>query len=328
MSEKDFGEPMPVSGGGIAPSGAEPRDIPLLQFIQKLTGPVLTHLPAPLLKLVLRGMRQERPPKAIGARVEATQSSHDGVSVTWLAHHDHPAGVVVYLPGGLYVAGPVAPQWKWLAEIQRRTGLAAATVCYRKPPEHPHPAALDDAVAVIASLHRSGELTEGRWVLAGDSAGGHLALAACQRLRDTGGPMPAGLLLTAPLVDMEFAHPQTAAAIKADPTSTQATFWWGFKLYANGTPLDDPTLSPINAPLNGLPPVHLNIGTRDLFLFDVRRLRDELQHAGVELAYIEQQDAKHAYPLRTHTPEAQWAIHDQVRWLQDMIARTTPQLEC
>jgi len=145
-----------------------------------------------------------------------------------------------------------------LAEIQGRIGLAAATVCYRKPPEHPHPAARDDAAAVIESLHRSGVITEGRWVLAGDSSGGHLALAACQRLRHTGGPMPAGLLLTAPLVDMEFADPPTAAAIKADSIS-DVTFWWGFKLYANGIPFDDPTLSPINAPLDGLPPVHLNV---------------------------------------------------------------------
>jgi acetyl esterase/lipase len=183
-----------------------------------------------------------------------------------------------------------------LAEIQGRIGLAAATVCYRKPPEHPHPAARDDAAAVIESLHRSGVITEGRWVLAGDSSGGHLALAACQRLRHTGGPMPAGLLLTAPLVDMEFAHPPTAAAIKADSIS-DATFWWGFKLYANGIPFDDPTLSPINAPLDGLPPVHLNVGTRDLFLFDNLRLRDALQRAGVDLTCIEQQDAKHAYPL-------------------------------
>jgi acetyl esterase/lipase len=314
MSKKASGDPVPVAGGGIAPSGAEPRDIPLLQLIKKPIGRLVTHLPVSLLKLVLRGMRQERPPKAIAARVEVIQSSHDGVSVTWLAHHDHPTGVVVYLPGGLYMAGPVAPQWKWLTEIQRRAGLAAATVCYRKSPEHPHPAALDDAIAVIESLHRSGELTEGRWVLAGDSAGGHLALAACQRLRDTDGPMPAGLLLTAPVVDMEFAHPQTAAVIKAD-----ATFWWGLKLYANGTPLNDPTLSPINAPLKGLPPVHLNVGTRDPFLFDNRRLRDALLHAGVDLAYIEQQDAKHAYPLRTHTPEAQWTIDNQARWLQDVI---------
>lgn len=225
----------------------------------------------------------------------------------------------MYLPGGLYVAGPGVPQWKWLAEIQRRTGVATATACYRKPPEHPHPAALDDVVAVVRSLHHGGQLTEGNWVLAGDSAGGHLALAACQQLRDAGGPLPAGLLLTAPVVDMEFAHPATAAAIQADPTTTDATFWWGFKLYANGTPLDDPSLSAINAPLDQLPPVHLNVGTRDLFLFDNRRLVDRLRHSGVDVTYIEQQDATHAYPLRTHTPEAQWTIRDQIRWLQEVI---------
>ena len=322
MSSDMFEGSAPVPGGGIAASGTEPRDSRFGQIVQKISGLVLTNLPTPVLKVVLKGMRQERPPKAAGVEVDVTQRVHDGVSVTWLARSNYKAGVVVYLPGGLYVAGPVAPQWKWLAEVQRRTGVAAATVCYRKPPDHPHPAALDDVVAVIHSLHKTGEITAGHWVLAGDSAGGHLAIAACQQLRDTGGPMPAGLLLTAPLVDMEFAHPPTAAAIKADPTSTDATFWWGFKLYAGGTPLADPTLSVINAPLHGLPPVHLNVGTRDLFLFDNRRLVAALQDAGVELTYIEQQDAKHAYPLRTHTPEAQWAIRDQVRWLHDVIGDT------
>ena len=121
----------------------------------------------------------------------------------------------MYLHGGAYMAGPVFLQWKLLAEIHRQTGLAAAMVLYRRPPQNPHPAALDDVVTAIRSLHANGELREGHWVLAGDSAGGQLALSAAQQLRDTGGPMPAGLLLTAPLVDMELAHPDTVAAIDA-----------------------------------------------------------------------------------------------------------------
>jgi len=318
MSKKTCADPIPVAGGGIAPSGKEPKDRAVIQFIQKLSGLVLTNLPTPLLSVALRGMRQERPPKAARIDVDVSRDVHDGVSVTWLARDEQGSGVIVYVPGGLYVAGPVVPQWKWLAEIQRRTGFAAGAVCYRKPPEHPHPAALDDVVAVIRSLQRNGELAEGKWVLAGDSAGGHLALAACQQLRDAGEQLPAGLLLTAPVVDMEFSHPPTAAAIRDDPTTTDATFWWGFKLYANGTPLDDPSLSVINAPLDDLPPVHLNVGTRDIFLFDNRRLVDRLEQSGVDVTYIEQRDATHAYPLRTYTPEAQWAIRDQVRWLQEL----------
>lgn len=309
----------PVSNGGIAPSGAEPRDIAAAQFAQKLAGLVLTNLPGPLLNLLLRGMRQERPPRKLRRSVTVSTDRPDGVPVTWLAPERVDNGAVVYLPGGLYVAGPVAQQWNWLGEIQRRTNLATALISYRKPPQHPHPAALDDAIAAILASHRRGELIDGRWILAGDSAGGHLAIAACQRLRDTDGPMPAGLLLTAPLVDMEMANLDTAAAIKADPTSTDSTFWWGFKLYAGDTPLHDPTLSPINASVDRLPPVHLNIGTRDLFLYDVRRMREKLQHAGVDVTYIEQQDAKHTYPLRAHTPEAQWTTDDQVRWIQHLV---------
>ena len=207
-----------------------------------------------------------------------------------------------------------------IGEIQHRTKLTAALISYRKPPDYPHPAALDDAVTAIRALHRRGELIDGRWVFAGDSAGGHLAIAACQRLRDTDGPLPAGLLLTASLVDMEMANPDTAAAIKSDHTSTDFTFWWGFKLYAGNTLLSDPALSPINASVNGLPPVHLNIVTRDSFLYDVRRMREKLHLAGVDVTYIEQQDAQHAYPLRAYTPEAQWAIGDQVRWIQRLIS--------
>lgn len=78
-------------------------------------------------------------------------------------------GAVVYLPGGLYVAGPVPQQWNWLGEIQRRTNLATALISYCKPAQHPHPAALDDAVVAIRALHRSGELIDGRWILAGGS---------------------------------------------------------------------------------------------------------------------------------------------------------------
>jgi acetyl esterase/lipase len=315
-----MGEPVPVSNGGIAPSGAEPRDIAAAQFAQRLAGLILTNLPGPLLKLAIGRMRQERPPRKRRTSVTVTTDSPEGVPVTWLAPERVNNGAVVYLPGGLYVAGPVATQWNWLGEIQRRTSLATALISYRKPPDYPHPAALNDAVTAIRTLHRRGELIDGRWILAGDSAGGHLAIAACQHLRDTHGPLPAGLLLTAPLVDMEMANPDTAEAIKADPTSTDSTFWWGFKLYAGNTPLSDPTLSPINAPVDRLPPVHLNIGTRDFFLYDVRRMRDKLRSAGVDVTYIEQQDAKHTYPLRMHTPEAQWTISDQVHWIQRLVA--------
>jgi acetyl esterase/lipase len=222
------------------------------------------------------------------------------------------------------MAGPVFLQWKLLAEIHRQTGIAAAMVLYRQPPQNPHPAALDDVVTTIRSLHANGELREGHWVLAGDSAGGQLTSAAAQQLRDTNGPMPAGPMLTAPLVDMELAHPDTVAAIDAAGIKRDEKFWWAFKLYADGTPFDDPTLSPINASVAGLPRVHLNVGTEDFFLHDVRRLRDALLGNGVRVSYIEQQGAEHVYALRSGTPQARWAVAEQIRWLREVLTTSTP----
>jgi acetyl esterase/lipase len=254
----------------------------------------------------------------MSAGIGVTQQTVDGVPITWLAR-EHGEGVIVYLHGGAYLAGPVSLQWKWLTTIHRQTGLSAAMVFYRKPPRNPHPAALDDVVIAVRALHASGVLRDRGWVLAGDSAGGQLALAAAQQLRDNGGPTPAGLVLTAPLVDMELAHPNTVAAIDAAGIKRDERFWWAFRLYANGLPFSDPTLSPINASVAGLPPVHLNVGTKDFFLHDVRRLRDALRSAGVPVDYIEQGDAEHVYPLRSRTPQARWTVAQQVRWLRGLI---------
>lgn len=294
-----------------------------MQRTEKAGIAAVNQLPLRLRPHVLRATRQARPSRKVAAGVPVTEQTVSGVRITWLAKQ-HGQGVILYLHGGAYLAGPVSPQWKWLATIQRQTGLAAGMLLYRRPPRNPHPAALDDVLTAVRVLHGTGELPEGRWVLAGDSAGANIALAAAQQLRDTGGPMPAGLLLISPLVDMELAHPDTVAAIDAAGIKRDEKFWWAFELYANGVPFSDPTLSPINASVAGLPPVHLNVGTDDFFLHDVRRLRDALRDVGVAVSYIEQQGAEHVYALRSHTPQASWAVAEQIRWMRKVLSPETP----
>lgn len=302
---------MPTAHGGGIPATDVAPDNRFEQLVVKLGIDAVNRLPLPLRTRVLRATRRTRPSRRVSAGMTVTKETVGGVPITWLTRRHGGDGVILYLHGGAYMAGPVSLQWKWLAEIHRKTGLAAGMVLYRRPPGHPHPAALDDVVAAVRAL----DTHDGRWVLAGDSAGGQLALSAAQHLRDTGGPMPAGLLLTAPLVDMELAHPDTVAAIDAAGIKRDDRFWWAFRLYANGLPFSDPTLSPINASVAGLPPVHLNVGTTDFFLHDVRRLRTALRDAGVPVDYIEQEGAEHGYPLRSRTPQARWTIAQQVRWL-------------
>jgi epsilon-lactone hydrolase len=124
------------------------------------------------------------------------------------------------------------------------------------------------------------------------------------------------------MVDMELAHPDTIAAIDAAGLTRDEKFWWAFKLYADGLPFNDPSLSPINASVAGLPPVHLNVGTEDFFLHDIRRFLDALHASNIPVTYIEQERADHVYALRTNTPQARWAVNDQIRWLKAVLPPT------
>jgi acetyl esterase/lipase len=300
--------------GGIPASQVVPNHW-LLQVVKKTGTAAVNRLPRRARPHLLRATRQTRPSRKVASGIPVSQQTIDGVRITWLAQQ-RGCDTLLYLHGGAFLAGPVSLYWKLLATIHRQTGLATGMLLYRRPPQNPHPAALNDTLTAIRALHANGQLTEGHWVLAGDSAGGTLALAAAQQLRDIGGPLPAGLMLTAPMVDMELAHPDTVAATEGAGLTRDDKFWWAFKLYADGLPFNDPTLSPINASVAGLPPVHLNVGTEDFFLHDIRRLQDALQANAVPAIYIEQERAEHVYALRSNTPQARWLVNDQIRWLK------------
>ena len=246
-----------------------------------------------------------------------------GVPTTWLAPELRSEGVIVFIHGGSYVAGPNRGQWAWLAEIQRRGGIAAAMVRYRMPPKHPFPVALDDTLAALRAMAAAGQLRDGCWVLGGDSAGGGLALAAAHALRDADGLLPAGLVLTAPWVDIEMEQPGVVDPPRKDLELGRSALRSAAERYAAGVSLDDARLSPINGSMSGLPPVHLNVGTIDLFLPDIRRLRDDLETAGVAVTYIEQEGGAHTYPQLVTTPEAEWTIRSQVKWIQQLLDSTT-----
>lgn len=308
---------LPGHSGGIPASRVVPTHR-LLKAVENAGTAAINRLPLRLRPHILRATRQTRPSRKVTSGILVSEQTVDGVHITWLGQQRGRA-TLLYLHGGAFLAGPISLHWKLLATIHRHTGLSVGMLLYRRPPQDPHPAALNDTVTAIRALHSNARLTEGNWVLAGDSAGGTLVLAATQHLRDTGGPLPAGLMLTAPMVDMELAHPDTVAAIDAAGLRRDDKFWWAFRLYADGLPFDDPSLSPINASVAGLPPVHLNVGSEDFFLHDIKRLRDALQSHRIPVTYIEQERTGHVYPLRGNTPQARWVLNDQIRWLKSIL---------
>jgi acetyl esterase/lipase len=278
------------------------------------------HLPSPLVASLWKRSRQNWPGKAITSTIEVARTMPANVPVVWLAPQQSPQGVVIALHGGAYVSGPMESQWNWMTEVQKRTSAAMAMVIYRMPPEDPHPAALEDAVNAIITMQESAQLVSGKWILFGDSAGGGLAVAVLNKLIEARRALPAGLLLTAPWVDLAMKNPDLEASEPADGFLHRSWLGWAARLYAGGRSLEDPSLSPLFGSFQGFPSTHINVGTRDLFLPDVRRLKQKLLEANVLVHYIEQEGGIHTYPLLLKTPEAQATIASQVQWIRKTLA--------
>lgn len=201
-----------------------------------------------------------------------------------------PDGAVLYLHGGAYCVGSPATHRSITTRIARLTGAAVFAADYRLAPEHPFPAAIDDAVAAYRGLLDAGHAPD-RLVIAGDSAGGGLALATALRLRECGTPLPAAIVLFSPWVDLGEPErgPEPAGEVMVSLPWINACA----RAYLGGTQAAEPLASPIHGDLRGLPDVLVQVGTDEILLADSRRLRAALAQAGVEVSYQE-------YPRRWH----------------------------
>ena len=160
-----------------------------------------------------------------------------------------------------------------------RVGLPSISVDYRMPPDDPYPAALDDCLAVYRALLVERPADE--ILVSGASAGGNLAAAMLLRARAEGLPMPAGLLLLSPEVDLTESGDSFATNEGVDYVLVNGLSE-SIALYAGDHDLADPLLSPLFGDLTGFPPTLLQTGTRDLFLSNTVRMHRRLREAGVD----------------------------------------------
>jgi acetyl esterase/lipase len=184
-------------------------------------------------------------------------------------------GVLLYLHGGSFVVGPNTQQWRTAAAIADDAGLDLAVLAYGLAPEAHIDGAIAAAVASLDALDARYEVV----TLFADSAGGGLALGTLQAQRDRGGPQPALSVLFSPWVDAALDAPDVVEAEASDVLLSIDGLRACAELFGGDRALEDPVLSPLRGSLEGLPPVVLHVGTRELLLGDVRRL-----HAGLEAA--------------------------------------------
>lgn len=188
------------------------------------------------------------------------------------------SAVMLYLHGGGYCVGSPQSHRPITAQLARRTGLTVYAPDYRLAPEHPYPAALNDAVSAYRALHDRGQR---RIVLAGDSAGGGLALATAIALRDAGLEPPLALLLFSPWTDLACSGDSMRERAARDPMLSPAALQRWAAAYLGRMAADYPLCSPLQAELAGLPPVLIQVGSDEVLLDDSRRLQARLEAAGV-----------------------------------------------
>lgn len=245
----------------------------------------------------------------IGGNV-ADLVSIDGVSA---------ARTILYLHGGGYVIGSNTGYREFAARLARATGARVCVLNYRLAPEHPFPGALDDAVAAYRWLRSQG-IPSSQIIIAGDSAGGGLTLATLLALRDAGDELPAGAVCFSPWTDLAGTGSTLAPGVVDDPLVSAAAIGGMASMYA-GADTRNPLVSPLYGDFQGLPPLLIQVGTREVLLDDSRRTAAKARAAGVSVDYFEGEDLIHVWPVLAATaPESAAALEAVGRFVRGCTA--------
>jgi monoterpene epsilon-lactone hydrolase len=245
------------------------------------------------------------------------RDDHVGVPGLWAEPDGPAAGVLLYVHGGAFVMGAPRTHRALAGRLAAEAGLRALLPDYRLAPEHPFPAALEDLVAAYRALTDRGEAI----ALAGDSAGGGLALSLLAEVQARGLPQPAGLVAFSPVVDLTFSGPsfRENAARDAMLPADRAGFVRG--LWLQGADPTDPRASPLFADWPAPPPPALLFASdSELLRDDALRMAARLRDAGGQAEARIAADLPHAWPeLQGWLPEAGATITEAAAFLRTCV---------
>jgi monoterpene epsilon-lactone hydrolase len=252
--------------------------------------------------------------------VLVSEVSAGGVRAHWLAAPGADADrVLLFLHGGGYELGSLRSDGELAARLGRASRMRVLFPEYRLAPEHPFPAAIDDVRAVWRWLRTDQQLSAGSLAVAGDSAGGGLAVALLVATRDAGDALPAAAVLMSPTVDLTSSGASMTDRADEDPISTPTLLHQLASDYLAGADPRTPLASPLFASLSGLPPLLVQVGTADLLLSDSERLAEAAADAGVDVLLEVGEGLPHVYQLALGTPEAAEATERVGRFLRARV---------
>ena len=201
---------------------------------------------------------------------------------------------ILYLHGGAYTAGTLAYARGFGGVLADATRISTLCLGYRLAPEHPFPAALEDALAAYRFLLET--YPAEKITFAGESAGGGLCYALCLAAREEGLPMPRCCVVISPWTDLTMSFPAHERNREVDPTLTRPSLILNAAMYA-GENVSSPLVSPIFGDLSGMPDSLIFAGSCEILEDDSRELAARLTAAGVDCTLHIEEDAWHAYVL-------------------------------
>jgi salicylate hydroxylase len=260
-------------------------------------------------------------------KIEAVEDELGDVKAFRVATPDAPRGnVVLHFHGGGYLIGSAKGSLEYASRLAAAIGGACYTVDYRLAPEHPYPAAIDDAISAYRALLARG-IPASSILVSGESAGGGLAVALVLALRTAGDPLPAGILAVAPFTDLTVSGPSIRAFNGDDPAANRDLLTFMGASYFQGHEPTDPLVSPLFGDLSGLPPLFVTATQGEVLLSDTTRLAERAEKAGVDVTLRVVEDSVHVYTIFPFLPETQSTMAEVTAWAQRNLRRngTRPQ---
>ncbi len=255
--------------------------------------------------------------RPVPAGVTATPGTVGGVAGEWLRpDQGESAGTLLYLHGGGYFACSPQTHRPITGGLARR-GFNVFAPDYRLAPEHPFPAAVHDAVAVYRGLIADG-VPANKLVVGGDSAGGGLSLAMLISLRDAGDPLPAAGILFSPWTDLAGTGVSMVRNHRRDAMFPGKGMEKVAGPYLNGADPRTPLASPLYAPLQGLPPLEIHVGSHEVLLDDSTRLAERAIAAGCSVTLKTWPVVPHVWPLFP-LPEAAQSLNAAAKFLHSKL---------
>lgn len=274
----------------------------------------------PTLRASFNELMARIPPPADVRQKPTTIGGVAGIEVT--ASGPDTGAVILYFHGGVYVIGSAATSIGLVAELARRTGARVITLDYRLAPEHPYPAAVDDARDAYQGLLEQG-VDPAQIALAGESAGGGLAVAALLALRDAGAPLPSCAFMMSPYADLTLSGASIANRAAVDRTLTPEGLLLRIPDYVAGADATDPLISPVFGDLTGLPPLLIQVGSNEILLSDALRLAERAAMADVTVTLDVTDGVPHVFQaFAAMLDEADAALARASAFLREYLAAT------